>query len=67
MSASNGNMRYGQTYHGPGAAETPGGGGLRDARNTAENLFREGDDIIERSLSGDSMAFLRASRQQGGQ
>lgn len=30
-------------------------------------LLAEGDDAIDRALSGDSRAFLRANRQQGGQ
>jgi hypothetical protein len=36
-------------------------------RSAAERLLVAGDEAIDRALSGDSEAFLRASRQEGGQ
>jgi hypothetical protein len=43
------------------------GGGLGDARQTADRFLRAADDAIDRALSRDSRAFLRSSRQEGGQ
>lgn len=40
---------------------------LDDSRLAGEELLRAADDAIERALSSDSEAFLRANRQQGGQ
>ncbi len=49
----------------------PGAGGGSDElsrlRRQGEELLSAGDSIIRNTLSGDSEAFLRASRQQGGQ
>lgn len=36
-------------------------------RDAGEELLAAGDEAIRRALSGDSEAFLRANRQQGGQ
>ncbi len=44
-----------------------GGGGLDDLRLAGEAFLAAGDEAIRRALSGDSRAFLRANRQQGGQ
>lgn len=43
------------------------GGHLDELRSATERLLQAGDDAIDRALSGDSEAFLRASRQEGGQ
>jgi len=43
------------------------GGGLDDLRLEGEAFLAAGDEAIRRALSGDSEAFLRANRQQGGQ
>jgi len=45
----------------------PPGGQLDAIRQTGERLLAAADDVIQRTLSGDSTAFLRASRQEGGQ
>ncbi len=47
--------------------EGPPSGGLDNVRKAAEELLRAGDEAIDRALSGDSEAFLRASRQEGGE
>ena len=44
-----------------------GGENLGAIGNTASQLLAAGDAAIDRALSGDSDAFLRANRQQGGQ
>jgi hypothetical protein len=51
---------------------TPGGpvagdGGGSELRARAERLLAAGDAAIERALSRDSTAYLRANRQIGGQ
>jgi hypothetical protein len=52
----------------PGAGGDCGhGGNLDRLREEAEDLLTAGDEAIRRALSGDSEAFLRANRQQGGQ
>jgi hypothetical protein len=48
----------------------PAGGSsanLGELRRAGEDLLAAGDEAIRRALSGDSEAFLRANRQQGGQ
>jgi hypothetical protein len=40
---------------------------LDEARAAGERFLRAGDEAIERALAGDSEAFLRSSRQEGGQ
>ncbi len=40
---------------------------LASAREAGERLLVAGDAAITRALSGDSEAFLKASRQEGGQ
>ena len=40
---------------------------LEQIRQTANEFLAAGDEAIRRALSGDSEAFLRANRQQGGQ
>jgi len=48
---------------GPGAAER-----LNQLRSDGDRLLAAGDDAIQRALAGgNSEAFLRASRQQGGE
>jgi hypothetical protein len=42
-------------------------GGLDRARRAGEEFLAAGDEAIRRALSGDSEAFLRSSRQRGGQ
>jgi hypothetical protein len=58
----------------PDERQRPGDGGVPDGGNdlgaigaTAARLLAAGDAAIERALSADSDAFLRANRQQGGQ
>lgn len=45
----------------------PGGDNLGAIGDAAARLVAAGDAAIDRALSGDSDAFLRANRQQGGQ
>lgn len=51
----------------PSADGAPDGGGLQALRREGEEFLAAGDEAINRALSGDSQAFLTASRQQGGQ
>jgi hypothetical protein len=51
----------------PDAAPAAGGDGLDGLRATAERLLAAGNDVIDRALSGDSEAFLRANEQHGGE
>ncbi|HVO28043.1 MAG TPA: hypothetical protein VMW56_30935 [Candidatus Margulisiibacteriota bacterium] len=54
--------------HQPQAGSVPDGGNdLGAIGAAAARLVAAGDAAIERALSGDSDAFLRANRQQGGQ
>jgi hypothetical protein len=53
--------------HDPGVPGGPEGGGLGPMRQAGESLFHAADDAITRALSGDSQAFLNATRQEGGQ
>jgi hypothetical protein len=48
---------------GPLGEPTP----LEDVRRLGEQFLARADEAISRALSGDSEAFLRASRQLGGQ
>jgi hypothetical protein len=45
----------------------PGGSGLPRLRQAAQRFLEAGDAALERALSRDSEAFLRANVQQGGQ
>ena len=77
MSAETRRLRRNRNAQAPSHDGSDGGGGLRDARTAAERLFHEGDDIIERALSGDSEESESSSvrddfdsedgRQEGGQ
>ncbi len=49
------------------AGGTPGSDNLGAIGDMVERLLTAGDAAIERALSSDSDAFLRANRQQGGQ
>jgi hypothetical protein len=49
------------------APDAPGGDGLHDIQQRAQDLLDAGDEAINRALSGDSTRFLRANRQLGGQ
>jgi hypothetical protein len=53
----------------PSAGSTGDGdtSALDDARTAGERFLRAGDEAIQRALSGDSEAFLRSSRQEGGE
>ncbi len=52
----------------PGHGGGGGAGGALDAiRREAEQYLAAADQAIDRALSGDSEAFVRASRQQGGE
>ena len=53
--------KHGQTHGGAG------GNDLNNMRQAGERFHSAADDAIRRALSGDSQAFLRANRQQGGQ
>ena len=44
-----------------------GGDTLSALRQAGEQMLAAADDAIRRTLSGDSPAFVRASRQEGGQ
>ena len=52
---------------GGGAPNAPGTGNLDRVREAGESLYRSADDAISRALAGDSLAFLHATQQQGGQ
>lgn len=58
------NQRAPATAPAPPEAEQ---GELDRMRSVGEDLLAAGDAAIARALSGDSEAFLRANRQQGGQ
>ena len=45
----------------------PDGETLETMRRDGERALSAGDEIIRNALSGNSAAFLRNSRQQGGQ
>lgn len=51
----------------PEAESVAGNGNLGSIRREGEELLSAGDSIIRNTLSADSEAFLRASRQQGGE
>ncbi len=51
----------------PPADGAGGAGNLGELRRAGEDLLAAGDEAIRRALSGDSEAFLRANRQEGGQ
>lgn len=51
----------------PASNGASGEGDLGELRRAGEDLLAAGDDAIRRALSGDSEAFLRANRQEGGQ
>jgi hypothetical protein len=44
-----------------------GGGNLDSLRASGQEFLTAGSDAINRALSSDSVAFLKASEQQGGQ
>jgi hypothetical protein len=50
-----------------GGDASGGGGSLGELRRAGEDLLAAGDEAIRKALSGDSEAFLRSSRQEGGQ
>ncbi len=66
-------MRFRDLLHGGGGADPPSSGppppseGLARFRGDAQALLHAGDEAIARALSGDSQAFLKANRQQGGE
>jgi hypothetical protein len=51
----------------PAPTGSSGADDLDAAREQGARLLAAGDDAIERALSADSRAFLRANRQQGGE
>lgn len=61
--------RHPDEVHRPSGDALPptDGGNLDELRRAGEDLLEAGDEAIRRALSGDSEAFLRANRQQGGQ
>lgn len=48
-------------------AVDPPGGNLNEVRQAGQSLFDAADDAIRRALSGNSRAFLEATRQEGGE
>jgi len=52
---------------GGGSGKLPGRGNLDKFKKDAERLASAGDDALDRAMSGDSEAFLRANKQQGGE
>jgi len=62
-------QRHAQTQ--PQAGGLPGGDpgseGLDALRQAGEELFRENDEVVRRALSGDALAILETTRQEGGQ
>jgi hypothetical protein len=50
-----------------GSCAESGGGNLESLRAAGRDFLTAGSDAINRALSGDSEAFLKASEQQGGQ
>lgn len=66
-------MRFRERYNEPREhlqgppSGNPDGGNLDSVRQAGEQLFQAADDAINRALSGDSLAFLHATRQEGGQ
>ncbi len=45
----------------------PSGENLDRIRQAGERLFEAGNDAISRTLSGNSLEFLNATQQEGGQ
>jgi hypothetical protein len=67
-------MNVGERHHqprdwapDPAGAGDDGGAGLSEAREAAERFLQASDRALDRALSQDSEAFLRSSRQEGGQ
>jgi hypothetical protein len=55
-------------WRGPDSPAGEGDTGASEAARAAgERFLRAGDQAIERALSGNSEAFLRSSRQEGGE
>ncbi|HBO43538.1 MAG TPA: hypothetical protein DD670_06330 [Planctomycetaceae bacterium] len=48
-------------------AGNPGGTPLEQTRQAGEHLYQAASGAIDHALSGDSTAFLQATRQAGGQ
>ena len=61
------NLRPEDTQHPNPPQEAPGGGNLDEVREAGQSLFAAADEAIRRALSGNSQAFLEATRQEGGQ
>ena len=60
--------RHSERHRGGGGQEDPDSqDGLNDLRASGERFLEVGDEAIRNALSSDSEAFLRASRQRGGQ
>jgi hypothetical protein len=57
-----------QLHRADGAGGSPSDDRLPQLRSEGDRLLAAGDEAIQRALAGsNSEAFLRASRQQGGQ
>jgi len=52
---------------GSGDGDSTSADQLQKIRSEAEPMLAAGDEAIRRALSGDAEAFLRSSRQEGGQ
>ena len=50
-----------------GGTGSAGTGNLTRLSQEAQRFLAAGDEAVDRTLSGDSEAFLRAHRQEGGQ
>jgi hypothetical protein len=48
-------------------AGDPSGRNLEHVRQAGETLLQAADQVVDRALASDSLAFLRATRQDGGQ
>jgi hypothetical protein len=61
-------LRHDETGPSPSEGDAASGGGnLGELRRAGEDLLSAGDEAIRRALSGNSEAFLRANRQEGGE
>jgi len=50
-----------------GSSSAPAGGNLDNLRQAGADLLTAAEELINRALSGDSVEFLAANRQQGGE
>jgi hypothetical protein len=64
-------FRERQNESAAGAQDQPSGAGdggnLAQLRNAGQSLLRAADDVVRRALAGDTLEFLRATQQDGGE